>query len=124
VLKDNPNDYSVRLSLAEIDFESARYQDAEHNFMEVLAAKPGNARALNGVGLIHLRGSKLAQAEAAFRGSIAADSRYIPAYNNLAVTLERMNRKSQAVSVLQDALRLDPNDENSKRNLERLKAER
>ena len=123
VLRAEPNNTSVRLNLAELLYDAGDDQGAQYHYNLVLKQEPNNSRALNGIGLLHLKGSQLPQAEAAFRSSIEYDEHYLPAYNNLAVTLERMNRRKQAIAVLQRALTLDPNDGNVKRNLNRLRSE-
>ena len=112
---------TVRLSLADALLDQGDTAGARAHYLTVLQTEKDSPEALNGIGQIHLMESKLPQAEAAFRGAIAADSKYVPAYNNLAITLERANRKKEAIAALEKAARLAPNDADVKRNLRRLK---
>lgn len=122
VLHGDVNNLSLRLDLANALWDSGDFEGAHFHYLEVLKRDKNNFEALNGVGLYYLRASKLAPAEAAFRSSIESNAKFIPAYNNLALTLERMNRKSLAINTLEHAAKLDPNDAEVKRNLRRLKA--
>ena len=45
----------------------------------------------------------------------------MPAYNNLAITLERGGQKAEAIKVLEKAAKLDPDDEDIKKSLQRMK---
>ena len=103
---------------AEGDVEGARY-----HFTQILTTDKNNAEALNGIGLCYLKAGKLAQAEAAFRSAIEADSKLISAYNNLAVALQRMNQVNEAIKVLERAIKIAPEDEDLRRNLARMRGE-
>jgi Flp pilus assembly protein TadD len=87
----------------------------------VLNSDPGNVPSLNGMGLINLKESRLADAEQNFRTAIHSDPKFVPAYNNLAVTLERENRRKEAITLLQKALLIQPENEDVRKNLERMK---
>lgn len=112
----------VRLNLANALWDQGDLEGSRYHYLQVLKTDKENAEALNGIGLIHLRGSKLPQAEAAFRSSIQANSHYAAAYNNLAITLERMNRKTLAIQILEKGLKAAPSDPDLKKNLSRLRA--
>jgi tetratricopeptide (TPR) repeat protein len=57
-----------------------------------------------------------------FRKAMNVDKNFVAAYNNLAVTLERLNKRAEAILVLEQALRIDPNFADAKRNLQRMKS--
>jgi Tfp pilus assembly protein PilF len=122
VLKVEPNRLDIRLDMANAQWEARDIEGAKANYQQILTIDKNNTEALNGIGLYHLRASKFAPAEAAFRSSIASNRKFIPAYNNLAVTLERMNRRQQAMDILEQALKIDPADPEIKKNLSRMKA--
>ena len=122
-IKANGDDIPVRLDLANALWESGDYATARYHYLQVLSRDPNNYEAMNGMGLFHLRDSKFAQAEAAFRGSISAEKGFIPAYNNLAITLDKMNRRKEAIAILEQALKIAPDDAEVKANLQRLKTE-
>ena len=118
----HPNRHAVRIDLANAQWQKEQAESARFNYQYVLNRSPKNAAALNGIGLHSLSKSKSAAAESAFRRAIEADKGYMPAYNNLAVTLERLNRVAEAVSVLEQALTISPGFEDARKNLDRLKA--
>lgn len=122
VLQASPSRTDVRLNLANTLWSMKDYEGAYNHFSIALRDAPNNAQALNGVGLWYLRASKNADAEKSFRGAIKADQKYMPPYNNLAVTLERLNRRKEAIAVLGQALKIDPNFEDARKNLQRMKS--
>ena len=84
--------------------------------------RPKNSAALNGLGLYNLYRGSSKDAEANFRTAIEADRSNLAAYNNLAVALERQNKVTEAVAVLEQALKIKPDFEDARKNLDRLKA--
>ena len=123
VVRADPKQVSVRMDLANALWDQGDVENAKYHYLQVLAVEKDNAEALNGIGLCHLKAGKLVQAEAAFRSAIEADSKLIGAYNNLAVTLQRMNQVSEAVKVLEKAVKIAPNDDELQRNLARMRGE-
>jgi Flp pilus assembly protein TadD len=122
ILRKEPNRKQIRVTLANAQWASGDYEGARTNYAQVLSVDPSNAEALNGMGLYHLRQSKLGQAEQEFRGSLQSNPKFVPAYNNLAITLERLNKRKQAIQLLERAVRLDPNNKDARGNLERMRA--
>lgn len=120
-IKANPNRNDVRLDLAASQWMLGDHANARFHYATVLKSDPTNFRALNGIGLWHLERTELEKAEAAFRGSIRSNSTYVPAYNNLAIALERMNKMREAISVLERAAAIDPNAKEVQDNLARMK---
>ena len=64
---------------------------------------------------------KLADAVKTFLRVLELNPKYLPAYNNLAVTYERQNKMTLAVQTLEKALAIDPNFADAKKNLARMK---
>ena len=122
LIKVNPNDTDIRLDLANALYDAKDIEGARYHFMTILKQKPNSAEGYNGIGLCHLFGNKLVEAEAAFRSSISNNSKFAPAYNNLAITLEKMNRRKQAIQILERAAIIDPTNVDVQRNLKRMKA--
>ncbi len=90
--------------------DSGRYDQARAQYAIVAKQKRSRPEAHNGIGLYHLRRDQLKAAEAAFRMAITVAPKFIPAYNNLAVTLERANQRPRAIALLQRALTISPGD--------------
>lgn len=122
MLKANPSDVETRLLVADSEYEMGNTKEAMAQYKAALNAKPSSAMAMDGVGRCHLRDANYTSAEAAFRGAIASDSKFVPAYNNLAVVLEKMNKRAQAIALLEKAALIDPNNSDVAKNLKRMKA--
>lgn len=122
LLRSNPNDQEVRLLLADALYDSGDNKAAMTMYKQIIAAKPNSATALDGIGRCHLRDANYAAAEAALRGAIKADKSYVPAYNNLAVVLEKMNKRSEAIAYLEKAASMDANNVDVQKNLKRMKS--
>jgi len=122
LLRSNSNDQEVRLLLADALYDSGDTKAAMTMYKQIIAAKPNSATALDGIGRCHLRDANYAAAEAALRGAVKADKSYVPAYNNLAVVLEKMNKRSEAISYLEKASSMDANNADVQKNLKRMKS--
>jgi tetratricopeptide (TPR) repeat protein len=121
VIKSDPNRTDLRLELANAQWEIGDYDGAYANFKLVAAKDKKNANAMNGIGLYFMQMEKYAQSEAAFRGSIEANPKFIPSYLNLAFTLERMKQKKKAIDILEMAQKIAPQDIEVKRALARMR---
>lgn len=122
IVRANPDQHTVRLNLANALWAKGDHGTARFHFATVLKARPNDPNALNGVGLWHLMQSENAQAEAMFRKAIANGPQFVTAFNNLAITLERLNRRKEAIAVLERAVKVDPNYQEAQANLKRMKA--
>ncbi len=122
IIHKDPRQTGVRLSLADAYWMQGLAEDARHHYAVVLKDFPKSARALNGMGLWHLSKTELKQAEDHFRRAIAAEEKYMPPYNNLSIALEKQNRVGEAILILEKAIKLDPDFEDAKKSLKRLKS--
>lgn len=122
VLKMDKNDQEVRLLLADAVFDSGDSKNALTMYKEILAARSNSAAALDGIGRCSLRDDKYVSAEASFRSAINADKMFVPAYNNLAVVLEKMNRRPEAIVLLEKAASMDGNNADVMKNLKRMRS--
>lgn len=121
IVKAEPSRLDVRLDLAAALWKLGDKEGAKYHYSQVLLQDKVNPRALNGMGLWNLDEANLPQAESFFRQAIAAKKDYVPAYVNLAVTLEKLNRKADAIKVLEQALTIDPKSDDVRKNLARMK---
>ncbi len=122
ILTMNKDDQEVRLLLADAMFNSGDSKASLTMYKQILAAKPNSASALDGIGRCHLRSVSYAAAEASFKSAIKADKSFVPAYNNLAVVLEKMNKRSEAIALLEKAASMDENNSDVQKNLKRMRA--
>jgi Tfp pilus assembly protein PilF len=121
VIRAEPGRQSVRLSLADALWKAGDYGGARYHYNQLCLMNPANADAHNGLGLWHLSQNEPTKAEAEFRLAIKHRPNFAHAYNNLGVALDKLNRRPQAIQALQKALQIDPDFEEAKKNLERLK---
>ncbi|MBI3721001.1 MAG: tetratricopeptide repeat protein, partial [Fimbriimonas ginsengisoli] len=103
-------------------FNKGDLAGARYHYNMVVSADPTNSRALNGRGLCLLKESKLAPAVQAFNASIRSDSKFVPAYNNLAVAQERQGKRKLAIRTLKKALKIDPDNADVNKNLKRMQS--
>ena len=121
LLAIQPARTDIRVLVADAYFAQNDFANAASQYRLVANGDPSSAQAFNGLGLIHLKDSRLAEAEESFRSALRAKPSFVPAYNNLAVTLERLNRRKDAIRLLQKALTIEPNNEDVRKNLRRMK---
>src|SRR5690606_4166842 len=112
----------VRLDLADGLWNLGDTPGARFHYAYVNRRQPTNARALNGLGMWALLQTEHDEAESLFRQAIKADRSYIPAFQNLAVVLERKNRVRDAIVVLEAALAMDSSNDGVREQLARLKS--
>lgn len=122
ILRSTPGDQDVRLLLADALYDSNDTKAAMTMYKQILGAKPNSAEALDGIGRCHLRDAKYSDAEAALRRALKADNSFVPAYNNLAVVLEKMNKRKEAISLLEKAASMDENNADVQKNLKRMRS--
>ncbi len=122
VVRTSPDRTDVRLDLADGLWNTGDTPGARFHYATALKSQPNNARALNGLGMWALLQTQNDEAEEYFRKSKAANMKFIPAYQNLAVVLERKNKKAEAVKVLEAALAMDSENDAVKQQLARLKS--
>jgi superkiller protein 3 len=122
VIKAEPGRTPIRLQLANALWELGDVEGARYHYLQILGRDKNHPEALNGIGLSHLRAGKLPQAEAAFRSAIEAKPTYVAAHNNLAITLERMGQRAEAIKILEKALKIAPDDPDVRANLERMRS--
>ncbi len=122
VVQANPDRDDIRLDLANALWIAKDFDNAKYHFAEVLKRDPSNADAQNGMGLWYLENDRLPAAKTAFQASIHANAGNPLAYNNLAVTLERMNQRKQAIDLLEKAAKMAPDNQQISGNLKRMRA--
>ncbi len=122
VVRSNPENDKVRLDLADGLWNLGDTPGARFHYAYVNRLQPTNARALNGLGMWALLQTEHDEAESLFRQAIKADRSYIPAFQNLAVVLERKNRVRDAIVVLEAALAMDSSNDGVREQLARLKS--
>lgn len=121
-LQKNPARSDVRVEMANAMWQMGERENARAQYASVLQSDPKNVQAMNGLGLYYYQADRLKDAETMFRRSISSKAAYLPPYNNLAVTLERLNKRKEAIALLEKALKMNPDYAEARRNLERMRS--
>jgi tetratricopeptide (TPR) repeat protein len=69
------------------------------------------------------RNAQFSAAAESFRGAIKSNPNFVPAYNNLGIVYEKMNKRPEAIKLFEKALSIDPNNAEVRRNLERVRSQ-
>lgn len=85
-------------------------KDAKNHFQQSINLLP-TASAFSSLGLVYMREGNLSQAEKYLDKAIQIDSRYYPAYHNRTYILLKANNPKKALEVVQQALRIFPNND-------------
>ena len=86
---------------------AGEYELALKAYYRAAAERGLNADILSALGSANLRLGRLGQAEALLREAIKEDERFVPAWNNLGVTLMERGKVAEARNVFQTAYALD-----------------
>lgn len=92
---------------------AARQDDLKKAFADYVAAQEANAErpeAHLNLGLFHLDRRQYQDAEAAYRTALKLDATFAPAYGNLADLYRATGREPEAEAILQQGLRVRPDD--------------
>ncbi len=108
-----------RIDAALVQDQPADWAAASQDFAIAAHLLPHFGRAWNNLGIAHARLGQLAEAEAAYREAIDADSNSAAAYNNLGGLYLSEGRAKEALEVIREAVRLDPLGANTLFNLGR-----
>jgi tetratricopeptide (TPR) repeat protein len=107
-LELDPNCASAHLNLAVTFVQAGALADAESHYRRALPGRP-TAETHNGLGFVLARQGRMDEAIAEFRTAIEVDSRYVPAYNNLAEALAKQGKLADAAEYYRRSLAERPN---------------
>ncbi|HEY3570617.1 MAG TPA: tetratricopeptide repeat protein [Thermoanaerobaculia bacterium] len=100
-----------------------RPEDALKAAETALATDPANADYVYLKGASEMALQRFSSAEQDLRKALQLQPRHLPAMDDLAVLLLRVNKKEEARKLLQQALRINPQDKVAAANLEKLNGE-
>ena len=118
---DGPVPQLARASRA---IETGDLSAAERTLTQLLKTSPGNAGALNLLGVVRAQQQRTAEAEGLFRQAIQLDPKLAGPYANLGILYRGRNDAAQAMEMLQKAADLSPQDGRVLYNLALLHGER
>jgi len=88
-------------------------ENAEKDLTQALTLDPKNAEAHDDLGVIRAQRGEYAAAIKHFTATITLDPSYQKAYHNLAMVYYLTNREQRALTVVDDGLKLSPDNRNS-----------
>jgi cyclophilin family peptidyl-prolyl cis-trans isomerase len=117
----NPEQYDAHLMLGILFREKGMVKEAHHHFSQAVRINPRDVDSQLCLGASFVAQKRYDDAITTFRNLIRLNSRELRAYNNLAAVLVDRGKVEEARKVLQEALVIDPNYQQAKDNLARLR---
>jgi tetratricopeptide (TPR) repeat protein len=115
-----PDDPEVSYSLGMLFAQQNQMRPAAEYLQRAIDLRPGYAEALNNLGIVYVREQDYAKAEEQFKSSIGAAPGFDQAYLNLARLYAMRGAKQKAREVLQELLRVQPDNAGAKQAMELL----
>ncbi|MGA9461269.1 MAG: tetratricopeptide repeat protein [Terracidiphilus sp.] len=115
-----PDDPEVSYSLGMLYAQQGRLDRAADYLQRALALRPAYPEALNNLGVLYVRGQQYAQAEDQFKTGIRLAPDFDQSYLNLARLYAIQNKSEKARQILDDLLRMQPNNSNAKQAIQML----
>jgi eukaryotic-like serine/threonine-protein kinase len=107
----------VQFTLAEINQELGRHEEATQNFQQVLQQNPASIAALVGLGNSYAALNRRSEAEATFRKAIALDRDFWISHNEYGAYAFEHGQYDEAARQWRDVVRLTPNQADGHSNL-------
>ncbi len=117
-LKLQPDDAEANYSLGMLYAQQTQLEAAAEYLQKAIDQRPAYPEALNNLGIIFVREQNYAQAEAQFKKCILVAPDFDQSYLNLARLYALQQDMKRAIAVVQDLLRLQPDNLNAKKALD------
>ena len=105
-----------------LDYQNKNYEKSIDELLQLVKLHPeGSSGYYNNVGMCYLELDKLKEAEKYFRLSIENKNDFSTPYVNLGFTYEKLGNREKAKEYYEKAQQIDPNNQEAKKNLERIK---
>ncbi|MFZ0663831.1 MAG: FG-GAP-like repeat-containing protein [Acidobacteriaceae bacterium] len=115
-----PDDPETNYSLGMLYAQQQRTQLAAQYLQKAIALQPAYPQALNNLGVLYVRAQDYTNAEAQFKTCIRRVPQFAQSYLNLARVYAMQGEMEQAREVLQDLLRIQPNNPDASQALKML----
>lgn len=117
-----PDDPETNYSLGMLYAEQNQMQKAADYLQRAIDLRPGYPEALNNLGVLFVRQQNYAKAEEQFRFGMKVAPKFDQSYLNLARLYAMQKDKEKAKEVLQDLLRMEPENQNARQAMEVLQS--
>lgn len=118
LLKQHPYHLESHMNLAHAYLRLGRLSNAAMHYAQVLAIEPDDEQALFNLGVINMQQGNLTAAADYYRRILQQSPRSFPAHNNLGVVLLALKQREAALTHLQAALSIEPNNAALKHTLQ------
>jgi Flp pilus assembly protein TadD/peroxiredoxin len=116
-----PDDPEINYSIGMLNAQQNEMQRASDYLHRAIELRPDYPEALNNLGVLYVRGKDYVNAEEEFKTCIRVAPNFDQSYLNLARLYAIQNEKERGVEVLQDLLRLQPQNPGARQALEMLR---
>ena len=120
-LEIQPDDPEVNYSLGMFYAQQADAQQAANYLQKAIDLRPNYPEAINNLGVLFVRGKNYSQAEELFKTGIRVAPNADQSYMNLARLYAMQNDNERAIAVLNELLRIQPQNGGAQQALEMLK---
>jgi tetratricopeptide (TPR) repeat protein len=121
-VRADPDYANARYNLGNALAARGAFAEAVPQFREAARLQPGDAGALSNLGAALLAAGRAEEAQSALERAVSLDPRSLNARFNLAKALLARGRQREALRELEEARRIAPGDEDTRRELEALRA--
>ncbi|MEW6381748.1 MAG: tetratricopeptide repeat protein [bacterium] len=108
IIQVNPDNTAAHVNLGRAYQEKKLFDQAEASFKTALSLNPDDIDALNQLGLIHYQRGSYDLALDEFRHALVW-AEYPEIYHNLSIACDKLGKKDEAMTAIEQALRIDPN---------------
>lgn len=121
-VRNTPNDPAVHVKLGRLLRIAGRYDEALHAYGVALQLDPGNRNLINNISGLHMAMGRPDEALRLLERMLDADPDYVEGWLNLGITYAQLDSQAAARNAWETALRLEPDNEAARENIERLEA--
>lgn len=107
-VKSDPNNIDYLTELAITHYKLKNYNEAIKSYEKIISLNPDNISSYNRIGNIYWIKKDFERAEFYFRKAIELDPNLIVSYNNLALMLDENRKKEEAIEMLNQGIKANP----------------
>ena len=106
----DPNNIDYLAELAITQYRLKNYDEAIKSYEKIISLNPDNISCYNRIGNIYWIKKDFERAEFYFKKAIELDSSLIVSYNNLALMLDENGEKEEAIEILNQGIKANPDN--------------
>jgi len=107
-VESEPNNIDYLTELAITHYKLKNYNEAIKSYEKIISLNPNNVSCYNRIGNIYWIKKDFERAEFYFRKAVELDPNLIVSYNNLALMLDENEEKEEAIEILNQGIKANP----------------